>query len=309
MVSLDLTVPTALEPFLKVGTSSWKYDSWQGLLYPPGVKDAPGGHLAEYAKHLRTVEVDQWFWSLFPTGVKLPSPTTVKEYAESVPDDFTFAVKAPNAITLTHFYPRQPPRYAEHANQPNTHFLSLDLLSDFLDSLSPMHGKLGPIMLQFEYLNRTKIPSLKAFLDRLHDFFASAPKGFRYAIETRNPNYLRPEFFAFLKEHGLGYVFIEGYYMPHIGEVFAQHDAFTADFSVIRLLGCDREGIEERTGEVWNQLVEPKDQGLDAAASIIRAGTSRGLIMAVYANNHYEGSAPLTLARLLEALSHGPTLT
>jgi len=302
MTGLDLTVPRAFEPFLRVGTSSWKYDSWQGLLYPPGVKDAPGSYLAEYAKHLNTVEVDQWFWSLFPAGVKLPDISTVKAYAESVPTDFLFAVKAPNALTLTHFYSRQPKRYADYANKPNPHFLSLDLLKRCLDTLSPMAGKLGPVMFQFEYLNRTKMPSLRAYLDRLHEFFSQAPKGFRYAIETRNPNYLRPEFFAFLKEHGLGYVFIEGYYMPHIGEVFAEHDAFTAGFSVIRLHGGDREGIEERTGEVWDQIVEPKEEGLEAVASIIRAATSRGLIMAVYANNHFEGCAPLTLERLLAKL-------
>ena len=72
MASLNLIVPKTVEPFLRVGTSSWKYDSWRGLLYPPGTRDAPGSYLAEYAKHLDTVEADQWFWSLFPSGVKLP---------------------------------------------------------------------------------------------------------------------------------------------------------------------------------------------------------------------------------------------
>ncbi len=50
--------------------------SWQGLVYPPGTKDAPGSYLAEYAKRLGTLEVDQWFWSLFAAGVKLPEPAT-----------------------------------------------------------------------------------------------------------------------------------------------------------------------------------------------------------------------------------------
>ena len=125
MASPNLTMPKELKPFLKLGTSSWKYDSWQGLLYPPGTKDTPGSYLAEYAKHLGTVEVDQWFWSLFPSGVKLPDPSTAKAYAESVPDDFLFAIKAPNALTLTHFYSHQPKRYADYANQPNRHFLSV----------------------------------------------------------------------------------------------------------------------------------------------------------------------------------------
>ena len=45
------------------------------------------------------MEVDQWFWSLFATGAKLPDVGTVKRYAESVPEGFTFSVKAPNSIT------------------------------------------------------------------------------------------------------------------------------------------------------------------------------------------------------------------
>ncbi|HRT97594.1 MAG TPA: DUF72 domain-containing protein [Planctomycetota bacterium] len=108
------------------------------------------------------------------------------------------------------------------------------------------------------------------------------------------------------KAHGVGFAFLEGYYMPHIGDVFAAHDTFTADFSVIRLHGGDREGIEERAGDEWNQVIEPKPEGLAAAANIIRAGTSRGLIIAVYANNHYEGGAPLTLERLLGLLREKP---
>ncbi len=299
---VNLTVPKAYGRHLRLGTCSWKYDSWRGLVYPPDAADLRDRYLTEYAKHLNTVEVDQWFWSLFLSGVKLPDPATVRAYAESVPEDFTFAIKAPNAITLTHFYSRQPKQHADYANKPNAHFLSVGLLKRFLDILSPMQDKLGPIMFQFEYLNRTKMPSLRAYLDKLHEFFAQAPQGFQYAIETRNPNYLRREFFVFLKEHGLGYVFLEGYYMPPIAEVFAKHHAFTADFSVVRLHGSGREEIEQRTSEEWNRIIEPKDQGLDAAASIIRAGTSRGLILAVYANNHFEGCAPLTLERLLAVL-------
>ena len=73
------------------------------------------------------------------------------------------------------------------------------------------------------------MPSLRAFLDRLHVFFEAVPAGFQYAIETRNPNYLTQEFFDFLGEHGLGFVFLEGYYMPHIGEVFERCDTSPAD--------------------------------------------------------------------------------
>ena len=53
---------------LHVGTCSWKYDSWKGIIYP---EFGEINYLEEYSKHYKTVEVDQWFWSLFNI-VKLP---------------------------------------------------------------------------------------------------------------------------------------------------------------------------------------------------------------------------------------------
>ena len=181
----------------------------------------------------------------------------------------------------------------------------MDLLNRFLAALEPMHGKLGPIMFQFEYLNKQKMPSLAAFLDRLHAFFEKAPAGFPYAIETRNPNYLKDEFTGFLRQHGLGYVLLDGYYMPPIAEVAAKLDIRTAPFSIIRLHGPDRAKIEEETGGRWNEIIEPKDDGLRTTAEIIRQNVAAGLDTYVNVNNHYEGCAPLTIQRLLEILRAG----
>jgi hypothetical protein len=62
-----------------------------------------------------------------------------------------------------------------------------------------------------------------------------APRDYQYAIETRNPNYLTPEFFDFLREHGLAHVFLDGYYMPPIADILEQCNTFTSGLSVIRL--------------------------------------------------------------------------
>ncbi len=202
-----------------------------------------------------------------------------------------FTVKAPNSITLTHSYSRQSKAYREYANRPNEHFLSPKLLVRFLDALSPMKEKLGPVMFQFEYLNRKKMPSMDAFLERLHVFFADAPSDYQYAIETRNPNYLSPPFFDFLREHGLGFVFLDGYYMPPIGEVFEKHGAVTTEFSIIRLHGGDREGIEASTGKDWSRIIRRQPEGIGAAAAIARSNALKGVLTIVNVNNHYEGSA------------------
>ncbi len=97
---------------IKIGTCSWKYDSWKGLVYSDNVgKD----YLSEYSQHYNLVEVDQWFWSLFGDKVVLPKPDVVAEYVASVPKDFRFSIKVPNAITLTH-------QYGKGALEPNPNF-------------------------------------------------------------------------------------------------------------------------------------------------------------------------------------------
>lgn len=59
----DLTVPKRFRPRLKVGTCSWKYESWKGLIYEEGKTYKAQDYLADYARRLGSVEVDQWFWS------------------------------------------------------------------------------------------------------------------------------------------------------------------------------------------------------------------------------------------------------
>jgi uncharacterized protein YecE (DUF72 family) len=298
-------IPARFSPDLKIGTCSWKYDSWKGLIYEAGKTYRSDDYLSDYARVLDSVEVDQWFWSLFPGTVRLPESGQVRRYAESVPDNFVFTVKAPNALTLTHFYSKQPAAYAAYAGRPNDFFLDNGLLERFLEHLAPLGNKLGPVLFQFEYLNKSKMPGQEAFIERFGAFISRAPKDFRYAVETRNPNFLSAAFFEFLARNRVGFVYLEGYYMPPIGQVFETHHPPTADFAVIRLHGGGRREIEKETGEVWNRIVSPRLDGIRAAARIVRSNAGRGVTTFVNVNNHFEGSAPLSIQRFLEELGTG----
>lgn len=300
---INVEIPAEFKGLLRIGTCSWKYDSWRNLIYAPGRRYRPDDYLPDYAGVLDSVEVDQWFWSLFPGQVRLPEARVVRLYEKSVPEGFVFTVKAPNALTLTHFYSKQPPASAAVAGQPNPHFLDLGLLREFLERLSPLGPKLGPIMFQFEYLNRQKMASKEAFFERFGDFMAGAPAGFQYAVEIRNPNYYSPAFFEFLNKRGLGFVYLDGYYMPPIAEVFEKFRPATAGFQVVRLHGGDRLEIEGETSEIWDRVVAPKAEGLKAAAAIVRANARNKVLTYLNINNHYEGSAPLTIERFLKALA------
>ncbi|MBN1938405.1 MAG: DUF72 domain-containing protein [Candidatus Aminicenantes bacterium] len=296
-------VPARFKPYLHLGTCSWKYDSWKGLVYDRDKPYRPNDYLADYARFFNSVEVDQWFWSLFPDAVRFPEARTVKAYAAAVPEDFVFSVKAPNALTLTHFYKKEKGKSGDLAGRENPYFLSGDLLARFLEALAPLGKKLGPVMFQFEYLNKQKMPSREAFYERFGDFIRAAPKGPAYAVEIRNPNFLVPDFFDFLRLHGLGFVYLDGYYMPGIGEVFAKNKPRTASFQVVRLHGGDRGEIEKETGEAWNRIVAPKPASIDAAVDIVAENARNRIATTLNINNHFEGSAPLTAGRFLERLA------
>jgi uncharacterized protein YecE (DUF72 family) len=281
---------------LHIGTCSWKYESWRRLVYSAAPHP---NYLAEYAQKYDCVEVDQWFWSLHgPDKVALPDPRTVQEYAAAVPAGFRFGVKLPNSLTLSHFHQvaKTDPLV------PNPHFLSVDLLNRFLDRLEPIRAHLGPLMFQFGYLNKQKMPSQTVFLEKLGDFAAHLPKEFTWCIEPRNPNYLNETHFAFLRDHNLGHVFLQGYYMPSIFDLYKAHAAQLTGTAVIRLHGPDREGMEEKTGEHWDKIVEPRDADIAAVAAMIKDLRFRRRRVWAFINNHFEGCAPLTIRRITDRL-------
>jgi len=283
---------------LRIGTCSWKYPSWNGLVYSAqkGIN-----YLEEYANRYKTVEVDQWFWSLFQgSRVKLPSRMDVETYSASVPDDFRFTVKAPNSLTLTHYYKKSKTEPLEI----NPHFLSSDLLFEFLALLEPMKALLGPIIFQFEYLNKQKMVSQALFMERLDTFVAKLPRSYDFAIELRNNAYLNNRYFEFLNEHRISPVFLQGYWMPKVTEVFQRFRSsiLKQQRAVIRLHGPDRGDIEKKTKKVWDKIVEQKDDELAAVAEMIRDLRNADLEVYLNVNNHYEGSAPITIDRIEKML-------
>ena len=277
---------------VRFGTCSWKYDSWKGIIYPPAGKF---NYLSEYAKHFNTVEVDQWFWSLHSVDkITLPQEKDVKNYNSSVPDDFLFTIKVPNSLTLTHFYKKKKtdPLIA------NPHFLSEDIYSSFIKTLKPIKTKTGVLIFQFEYLNKEKMNTQMQFIEMFESFLENIRSEFRIGVEIRNPNYLNQKFFEFINKNKLVMVFLQGYYMPPVWEVFDKYRKFLEGTVVLRLHGPDRKGIEVKTGNVWNKIVEPKDDEIEKIIDIINYLDSQKVDTYVNVNNHFEGSAPLTINKI-----------
>lgn len=281
---------------IRIGTCSWKYDSWKGIIYP---NISNFNFLEEYTKHFNTVEIDQWFWSLHGNNkVTLPIKKTVKEYDESVPDNFRFTIKLPNSITLTHFYRKKK----TDKLIVNPHFTDPELFNAFIDSLEPIHSKIGVLMFQFEYLNKEKMNSQIQFIEMFESFLEKINRKYILGMEIRNPNYLNKTFFEFIKRNKLSMIFLQGYYMPPIWDIFNLYKEFIEKTTVIRLHGPDRKGIEEKTGNIWNSIVENRDNEIDKLAEIVNYLSSKKVDVYVNVNNHFEGSAPLTIKKIKEKL-------
>jgi uncharacterized protein YecE (DUF72 family) len=269
----------------QLGTCSWKYDSWIGLVYTKKCNTA-AQYLREYSKKYSTVEIDSWFY-------RLPGQDVVLDYLHYVDDTFRFTCKIPNAISLTH--KRNRSSASELISNPT--FLSNDLFHDYLRAVEPMSKQIDAHMLEFEYLNKKKMNSLDKFLRALDVFLHSVPQDIPLGIETRNKNYLKREYFQFLQEKNVMHVFSEKQYMPHIYTVYEDFGDLLTDNTVIRLLGGDRRKIETLTNKEWTTIVEPKDD-LIHIAEMTKDMIDRGINVTINVNNHYEGSAPRTIEKL-----------
>jgi uncharacterized protein YecE (DUF72 family) len=97
-------------------------------------------------------------------------------------------------------------------------------------------------------------------------------------------------------------VLLQGYWMPDLGQVYQQwrSQLLAMDTVVIRLHGPDREGMERETAKHWDRIVVPRDEQLRTVAGMVKEMLSEGINVYVNVNNHYEGSAPLSIHRLLE---------
>lgn len=169
----------------------------------------------------------------------------------------------------------------------------------FLDSIALLHSKLGPLMFQFEYLNKQKMQGQGEFLDRFAEFVSNLPKGLLIAVEIRNPNYLNERYFKFPRSSELSHVFLHGYYMPPIFEVFENHKDLLGKNVVIRLHGSDLSGIEEVTGNKWNEIVQPKDDNIGELVLLLSELEANVFL---FVNNHFEGSAPRTITKVMTLL-------
>jgi uncharacterized protein YecE (DUF72 family) len=265
-----------LNPRLHLGTSSWTAKGWLGKFYPSGTK--PGDFITHYAKRYKTVEIDATFYAT-------PAASTIAGWREKTPDGFIFAAKAPQIITHDKFL-----EDCDHE------------LNGFLNAMTGLGPKLGPILFQFPYYAKKKGVTEDEFLVRLSKFCKMLPAaGFRFAVEIRNKTWMNPAFFDILHEHRIAVCLIDHPWMSTADQLFKHRQIVTAPWAYVRWLG-DRYTIEKIT-QVWNESVVDREKDIARWVPHIQKLLDQEIDVFGYVNNHYGGYAPDNIDQLTRMLN------
>lgn len=209
-----------------VGTSGWEYPHWEGPFYPKEEKN----HLAYYSDRFGTVELNNSFY-------RLPRPEHFKRWADAVPEDFIFAVKASRYIT-----------HRKYLKNPQ------ETTEKLFENMQSLGGKLGPVLFQLP-------PNWHANPGRLAGFLSALPGDFRYTFEFRHGDWFREEVYDLLKAYNVAFC---------IYEIKARQSPWlvTADFVYIRMHGPEKSAYtgqysDGRLDELAGRIRGWADEGLD----------------------------------------------
>jgi uncharacterized protein YecE (DUF72 family) len=177
------------------------------------------------------------------------------------------------------------------------------LYDEFTRILDPLKKNIGCLIFQFEYLNKQKMNSLSEFQNKFREFHSNINLEIPIGIEIRNPNYLNKWFFQFLAELSITPVLLEGYFMPPITETYSKlKESIKGKSIVIRLHGPDRKGIQKMANDNWNKIYINRDMELEDLVEMIKDIENDEIDLFVNVNNHFEGSAPLTIDKIKSRL-------
>jgi uncharacterized protein YecE (DUF72 family) len=299
-----------------LGTSSWSFPGWQGIVYGDAYSESALARigLTAYAQHplLRLAGIDRAYYQPLPRS-------EFARYASQVPRDFRFLVKAPALVTDAYL---RGERGAP--GEPNPYFLDVGAAAEqFVEpAIEGLGSTAGPLLFQLPPLPREMVSGDggHALIERLGSFLGALPRHVGeqpplYAVELRNAELLTPRFIRMLRESGARLT---------IG-VHARMPAAARQSAALRALDArEEEGDDWRLkGPLvvrWNlhsgfryddaknryapfdRLIDPDIATRGALVHLVHVALKSSQPSFVIANNNAEGSAPLTLIELAKAI-------
>lgn len=223
---------------LRVGTSGFAYKPWKGAFYPADLPDDE--MLRYYAGQFSSVEINSTYY-------RFPTEAMLVKWAQSVPADFQFALKANQRITHIKML-----RDAEAT------------MRSFMQIVSVLNegARLGPILVQLP-------PWFRADGAVLEEFLKVRPPAFRFALEVRHASWYTDETYEILRRYQTALCLAET-------DDFTPPDVVTADFVYLRLRRDDKEYSDAELA-AWRARFDAwVAQGLDVYAYFKHEESAKG---------------------------------
>ena len=297
-VSEDLVALAGRLPkSLRLGTSSWSFPGWRGIVYAPSSRSQQLARhgLQAYAQHplLRAVSVDRTFYA----------PLQAQDfagYAAAVPGDFRFLVKA-----MAHCTSPITPSHGNRTREPNPHYLDESFAIDrvIAPAVEGLGELLGTMLFQFPPQQAAITKKPEHFAERLSHFLGALPRGLNYAVELRDAALMTPAYFDALATAGAHHCYSIHPRMPSIAhqrEMAPDSGPVFARWMLQPPLNY-QQAKEQFTPFANLSAEDPSRRGQlqDLCTDAIRKGAD----VMVTVNNKAEGSAPLSIFALAKAIA------
>jgi uncharacterized protein YecE (DUF72 family) len=299
-----LALAAELPPHIHLGTSTWSFPGWNGIVYGDEYSNSKLSRegLTAYGAHplLKTVSIDRSFYQAL-------SVTEYLRYAQQVPKHFRFIVKAPMTITDA--------TVRAERGEPvslNPCFLNAQMAIDefVTPCLEGLGAKAGALVFQLSPLPDQMLAQPAVFIERLGEFLMALPAlpdGTCYAIEIRDASLLTPRFIRTLKAAGVRYCVGIHARMPdplRQAAALALLDGEPAGPLIVRwsLHGGFKYEQAKAKYEPFNQLIDQDPATRTALAELAARYALAGQPVVIAINNKAEGSAPLSCLELARAI-------
>jgi uncharacterized protein YecE (DUF72 family) len=292
-------VAARLSPRLHFGTSSWFSTGWEGLVwsrrYTEG--DLARDGLGEYARHplLTTVGIDRSYYGPVP-------PADFDRYASQLPSGFRCVIKAPASVTSAIV-----PNRRDEAPVANPDFCSVarfnrELGDAIVERFLP---HTAAVLFEFPSVSRAFTGDAAEFARRLDAMLADLDPRIPVAVELRDPALLKTAYANVLRARRAAHAYNLHTHMPLPGRQRAVVPLRDQPFAVVRLLMPPGGRYDERKRRFapFDRLQDVDPARREDTLSVIVEAIGGGLETWVLVNNKAEGSSPLTIKALAEAIA------
>lgn len=255
-----------IDDMIRFGVAGWDYKDWWGPVYPADQKGKRGfDPLAYLARYFDTIEVNSTFY-------RPPSPKSATSWARRVSENPRFRFTAKLWRRFTH-------QRDEAWTTPE--------VDDVRTGLAPLMEaeRLGCLLVQFPWSFKRDAAS-REWLGDLATAFAEFP----LAVEVRHSSWNVPEFYAALRERGIGAVNID---QPVFHDSIKPGAQVTSPVGYVRLHGRNYENWFRDNAESHERYdyLYTKDE-LEGWLDRIHAVAKQAQDTYVVTNNHFRGQAP-----------------